>query len=129
MSALPRPLPAVQRVDTKDLPPTSWECFLLGHAWEVISSRASTGWGPTVDAELQVSECMRDGCTRWRRETINAVSGDLLARDYGGGVYVHAGHQPTRAEARLHNVAERRWLREQADRLEASAARKRALSS
>jgi hypothetical protein len=128
VSGLPRPLPAVQRVDTKDLPPTSWTCFLLGHAWGRTSSRVSTGWGPTVDAELQLYECMRDGCTRWRRDTTNAVNGELLNRDYGGGIYVHAGNQPSKAEARQRDIQERRWERAQADRLEASAARRRAQS-
>jgi hypothetical protein len=104
---------AVKRVDTADLPQVSWDCFEANHAWDLVSSRAATGWGPRVDAEEQLWECGRDGCTRWRRDVIDAATGDRLSRpDYGGGTYVWVGGQPTKAEARKHNVLRRRLARQ-----------------
>lgn len=114
----------VRRIDTKDLPPESWRCFRRGHAWSDPDSRPVTGWGPNVDAEEEVSDCLR-GCGRWRREVVDADTGELLTHAaYDGGVYPWAGGMPTRREARAHEIRERRWEREQRERLAASRDRR-----
>lgn len=99
-----------RRVNTEDLPQPQWDCAETMHPWVMVWSRAATGWGANVDAEERMWECGRDGCTRWRREVIDADTGELLTnRDYGGGVMVWSGFHPTKAEARKHNI----WARRQ----------------
>lgn len=94
--------PEVRRVDTTDLPYASLRCLAYGHRWSDPPAR-DAGRG-RVEV---VAEC---DCGRWRRDVIEMATGDVADREYGGGVMVWAGMQPTRQEARVMLIRARRTL-------------------
>lgn len=112
----------VQRVASIwDLPDLSLRCAALGRHVDFGADdpvlRDAPGWGPRRAVEVRYS-C---GCGRWKREVVDADTGETLTRaaEYGGGVLLWSGISPTRAEARavylgrVHARAEARGLANQ----------------
>lgn len=104
----------VRRVDTIfDLPDESIRCLALsrhvGFGVDDPTMRPQDGWGRRSAMEVRYA-C---DCGRWRRETVDVDTGEILTRapDYGGGVLLTNRVTPTRAEARqeyLRRVRSRR---------------------
>lgn len=84
-----------KRVDGLDsLPYQSILCLVRGHQWDDPPERAIDGWINVSASEMRF-ECP---CGRWKREVIDSDTGDMLSRDYGGGIMTFI--RVTRAEAR-----------------------------
>lgn len=83
-----------------DLPDASIRCSAkgshVGFFFEDPAVIEIGGWGQVRAAEV----LHRCDCSRWRRDVVDLDDGEVLHVEYGGGVLMTAGSQPSKKEAR-----------------------------